>query len=128
MITKKPGPKKGQKHSQIKRSAFGERLFKIRKARGITQQELGEKIGVTKRVIASYESTKNSPSPDIIKKIAKILNVTTSHILGESPLKTIKSDIKPSVRKYVDALQKLPPKDQKAIFHMIELAIKNDNK
>ena len=126
MNKKKPGPAKGRKHSQVKRSVFGERLFRIRKARGITQEKLGEKVGVTKRVIAFYEGDKEEPPPDLLKKIAKALNVTVSHMLGESPLKTIKNEIKPSLRKHIEALQNLPTKDQKTILRMIELAAQNN--
>jgi transcriptional regulator with XRE-family HTH domain len=127
MKTKKPGPPLGQKHIEVKRSAFGERLYKIRKARGITQQELGKKIGVTKRVIAFYEGDHSGPTPELLQKMAGGLSVSVSHLLGQKPIQDIKETIKPSLRKHVDALQKLPPQDQKAILRMIELAAQNNH-
>ena len=125
MKTKKPGPPIGQKHIEVKRSAFGERLYKIRKARGMTQQELGDKIGVTKRVIAFYEGDHAGPTPELLQKMANGLNVSASHLLGQKPIQDIKETIKPSLRKYIDTLQKLSPQDQKAILRMIELAARN---
>jgi transcriptional regulator with XRE-family HTH domain len=126
MKTKKPGPPKGQKHVEVKRSAFGDRLYKIRKARGITQQELGDKIGVTKRVIAFYEGDHAGPTPELLQKMTAGLNVPVSHLLGQKPIQDIKETIKPSLRKYIDTLQKLPPKDQKAAIRMIDaLAAQN---
>jgi transcriptional regulator with XRE-family HTH domain len=125
MKTKKPGPPKGQKHIEVKRSAFGERLYKIRKARGMTQQELGDKIGATKRVIAFYEGDHAGPTPELLQKMAAGLNVSASHLLGQKPIQDIKDTIKPSLRKYIDTLQKLSPQDQKAILRMIDLASRN---
>jgi transcriptional regulator with XRE-family HTH domain len=126
MKTKKPGPPKGQRHVEVKRSVFGDRLYKIRKARGITQQELGDKIGVTKRVIAFYEGDHAGPTPELLQKMTAGLNVSVSHLLGQKPIQDIKETIKPSLRKYIDTLQKLPPKDQKAAIRMIDaLAAQN---
>jgi len=122
MKTKKPGPPKGQKHIEVKRSAFGERLYKIRKARGVTQQGLGDKIGVTKRVVAFYEGDHAGPTPELLQKLAIGLNVSVSHLLGQKPMPDIKDTIKPALRKHLDALQNLPPKEQRTILNMIEIA------
>lgn len=126
MKTKKPGPPKGQKHVEVKRSAFGERLYKIRKARGMTQEELGQKIGVTKRMVAFYEGDHAGPTPELLQRMAAGLSVTVNHLLGKSPLQDIKDTIKPSLRKYIDTLQKLSPQDQKAILRMIDLAAQSN--
>jgi transcriptional regulator with XRE-family HTH domain len=122
----KRGPLQGQTHKDVKRSPFGKRLFSTRKARGISQAELGEKIGLSKRMVSFYEGDTQGPPVDVVIKMAAVLNVTTSYLLGESPMKIIKDEMTPSIRKHVDTLQKLPPKDQKAVMRMIEgLAVQN---
>ncbi|RKY11109.1 MAG: hypothetical protein DRP52_06385 [Planctomycetota bacterium] len=124
--TTRRGPSRGQTHQDVKRSPFGERLFTTRKARGLSQAELGELVGLSKRMVSFYEGDTQGPPVDVVIKIAKALNVTTSYLLGESPMKTIKEDMPPSIRKHVKTLQKLPPKDQKAVMRMIEgLAVQN---
>ena len=126
MVKTKRGPRKGEKHATIKRSAFGMRLFATRKARGFSQIELGEKIALSKRMISYYEGDTVGPPVEILKKISEALNVTTSYLMQESPLKTSKEDeVSPTVRKHLEVLKKLPTKEQKTIFHMIELASKN---
>lgn len=122
----KPGPQKGIKHSEIERSVFGQRLFQTRKARGLTQNELASKIGLSNRMISHYETTSEGLTVLVLKRFADALNVTTSYLLGESSLKIPKDDIKPGLRKHLDALQRLPDKDRKAIMHMVELAAKNN--
>jgi len=126
MKHKKPGPKKGTKHSEVKRSAFGLRLFNARKARGMTQQELADKLDMTKRMIANYEGLSEGPTIERISEIARVLGVTASYLLGESTLKNIKPEVPPSLRKHVDKLKKLPSKDQKTAIRMIDaLAAQN---
>lgn len=118
----KPGPKKGQKHNDIVRSPFGERLFKARKARGLSQEELGEKIGLSKRMVSRYEGNFPGPPMETLIRFAEALDVTAGYLLGESPLKTVKDHLKPELRKYVEALEKLPRSDRRTILRMIELA------
>jgi transcriptional regulator with XRE-family HTH domain len=122
----KPGPKRGTKHSDVKRSDFGHRLFNARKSRGMTQQELAGKLGITKRMVANYEGDSEGPSVERLTAIAKALNITVSYLLGESTLKTIEPEVPSPLRKHVEKLKNLPVKDQKAAIRMIDaLAAQN---
>jgi len=122
MKQKKPGPAKGRKHTDIKRSPFGERLSQARKARGLSQQELGAKAGLSKRMVSRYEGDFTGPPMETLTRLARALNVTVSYLLGESTQKAIKDDVKPNLRKHINTLQELPPKEQKTILNMIEIA------
>jgi transcriptional regulator with XRE-family HTH domain len=42
-------------------SGFGPRLAQLRQARGLTQEELGARIGVSNRMIAYYERDDAEP-------------------------------------------------------------------
>ena len=59
--------------------ATGERIKYIRNLRGLTQRELGEKIGFSGRTadvrIAQYESEKRMPKADLMAKLANALEV-----------------------------------------------------
>jgi len=126
MRKKKPGPPKGQKLSEVKRTPIGDRLFKTRTARGYTQQELGKRMGISKRMVAHYESDSAIPDIDILTKFSDALGITVSYILGESTQKKIGTDIKPVFRRHLEILQRLPAKEQKTVFDMVEgLEMKN---
>ena len=126
MKRKKPGPQKGTKFTDIKRTPIGERIFKTRRARGLSQEDLGKKVALSKRMIAHYESQDGDPTIQILKKIASALNVTVSYLVGESPQKLVKNELTPKLRRHVETLQKLPPKDQKAVMrHLDGLAVQN---
>lgn len=60
---------------------FSERLKKSRKSAGLTQEELATRIGVERSSVGKYESTSTIPSPDVLARISKELNVTTDYLL-----------------------------------------------
>lgn len=54
-------------------SALGEKLRRLRKAQGLTQGELAEKVGVDIKTIVRYETGKNSPKVETLELITKEL-------------------------------------------------------
>lgn len=61
---------------------FGNRLRQLRKDRKLTQQQLAELIGVKNGVISFYELGDRIPSPEVLRKLALALHVTTDYLLG----------------------------------------------
>lgn len=53
----------------------GEKIKKIRLVRGMTQKELGEKVGLTDVRIRQYELNNRTPKEDLLRKIAEVLEV-----------------------------------------------------
>lgn len=45
----------------------------IRKELGMTQERFAEAIGISRNVIANYERGRYEPSPEIIKKVQRLL-------------------------------------------------------
>ena len=54
-------------------SALGDKLRRLRKAKGLTQGELAEKVGVDIKTIVRYETGKNSPKVETLELIIKEL-------------------------------------------------------
>lgn len=63
-------------------SQIGERIKNQRESLGMTQSELGEKIGVTGVAIMRYEKGLRSPKIDIIQRIAEALEITPDYLVG----------------------------------------------
>ena len=61
---------------------FGERLRDARRAKGLTQANLGEKIGTSQNAIQKYESGAADISSRNLLKVAKILGVSADSLLG----------------------------------------------
>lgn len=63
---------------------FGEKVKAERTKLGLNQDELAEKIGVTRRVICSYENDKSRPrGMDRYRKLAEALNLNLNYLLSE---------------------------------------------
>lgn len=62
--------------------SFGKRIQSVRKDRGITQQQLGEVIGVDKRVISKYEKDQTVPSVLVAKEIASALDISLDYLIN----------------------------------------------
>ncbi len=108
---------------------FGERLRKIRREKGFTQEHLAKLSNTSQRMIAHYESHIKRPPLDKIKDFADALNVTVEYLLGTTELnkeQKKKEQVSYSIMKRVKVIEKLPVRDQKAIFRLINsLAEKN---
>ena len=61
---------------------FGQRLARLRRERGFTQVELGEKSGMIQALISDYERDKLRPYADVVVRLAVALGVSTDELLG----------------------------------------------
>ena len=61
---------------------FGDVLKRLRQQEGMTQQQLAQKLGVSKSVVSYYELQERYPSPDILTKLSFIFHVSTDYLLG----------------------------------------------
>ena len=61
---------------------FGNALKKLRLQEGWTQQQLADRLGVTKSVVSYYELQERYPSPEILIKLAAAFHVSTDFLLG----------------------------------------------
>ena len=60
---------------------LGEKIFELRKKSGLSQEQLGEKINVTRQTISNWELGETSPNPEQLKLISKELNVSIDELL-----------------------------------------------
>ncbi len=77
---------------------MGERIKYLRESIGMTQDELGEKIGVQKSAIVKYEKGKvENIKRSAIKTMAEIFNVSPCYLMGfdedEDEIKTISKQV-----------------------------------
>ncbi|MBR5236823.1 MAG: helix-turn-helix domain-containing protein [Clostridia bacterium] len=63
---------------------FGLILKKLRKARGLNQEELANALGVRKTTISNYETGYSTPPSTMMRQIAEFFSVSTSELFGET--------------------------------------------
>ena len=61
---------------------FGIRVARLRTAKGLSQAQLAERIGITKGMVSAYENSIRMPSYPVLIKIAGVFNVSTDYLLG----------------------------------------------
>ncbi len=61
----------------------GQRIKEARKKAGLTQKELGEKLGVAYQTLAQWENDLRNPKYDTIKRIAAALGVEWTELVPE---------------------------------------------
>jgi transcriptional regulator with XRE-family HTH domain len=100
---------------------FGERLAALRKVKGLTQQQLGEKAGVSKRVIAYYEGETKYPPAHLIVPLSEALGVSRDELLG---IKAAKMPLDPQLSalwRRLKVLETFSEKDRKAVIQLVDL-------
>ena len=71
---------------------FGNKIKTERRALGLTQDELASRIGVSRRVVTSYENDKSRPrGADGYKRLAAALNVNVNYLLSEDDAFVVKA-------------------------------------
>ena len=59
-----------------------EAIIRIRKARGLTRNDLARLIGVDRETIARYERGTREPKASVVAQLAAALKVTPNELLG----------------------------------------------
>ena len=62
--------------------SIGKNIAKYRKAKGLTQEELGSKLGITNQAVSKWESEVSMPDVMLLPEIANALNITLDDLYG----------------------------------------------
>jgi len=105
--------------------SFGERLARIRKSKGITQKELGQRIGVSQRIMNHYEKKAEYPPTQKLIELARALDMGVDELLGISDHNDQEAykDIKPGLARKLRQASQLPPGEIKALSTFIDALI-----
>lgn len=60
---------------------LGENILKLRKRQGLSQEQLGELVNVTRQTISNWELNETTPNPGQLKLLSKALNVSIDELL-----------------------------------------------
>ncbi len=74
---------------------LGQKLFDMRKKSGLSQEQVAEKLGVTRQTVSKWETDQTTPDFDKIVPISKLYNVSVNELFGEEGQET-KADIQPT--------------------------------
>lgn len=73
--------------------SIAERLQELRKQNNYSQEQLAEKLGVTRQAVSKWESEQGNPDINNIIKLSEIYNVSTDYLLkGEVTIPEVNSE------------------------------------
>ena len=70
---------------------LGEKIREARRKCGLSQEQLAEKMSVSRSAVAKWETDKGLPDVGNLKILARLLNVSVDHLLDES--KTVEESV-----------------------------------
>ncbi len=60
---------------------IGNRISRLRKEKGMSQEALAEKIGVSSQAVSKWENDQSCPDISLLPQLAKLLDVTADELL-----------------------------------------------
>lgn len=82
---------------------FGERLFELRKSKNLSQEEVAEKLNVTRQSVSKWETNQSMPDLDKVVPLCELFEISTEELLTgkkvEKKLEEEKNLTKKDVRK-----------------------------
>jgi transcriptional regulator with XRE-family HTH domain len=100
---------------------IGNNIAQLRKKRGLTQSELGAKIGITQAHVSDYETERSHLSDFMIIRFALALQTTPNNLLGfKQNNSDKKNDPGLKLMKRFYRIKKLPLSKQKALLQIID--------
>lgn len=74
--------------------ALGQNILNSRKKNGLSQEQLGEKVNVTRQTISNWELEETAPNPEQLKLLSKALNVSVDDLIDNDLQNVVLSKIK----------------------------------
>ena len=71
---------------------FGDKLSKLRKEKGLSQEGLAEKLEVTRQTVSKWELSQTKPDTDMLVKLADVLGVEVSSLIVDEEETTKKTN------------------------------------
>ena len=66
---------------------FGQQIKKVRNDHGLTQEEMANKLNVSRQTISSWENNRNLPDLELVVQIAEKFNLSVDELLTGENLK-----------------------------------------
>ena len=67
--------------------SLGQRIARLRRNKGLTQEDLGDKVGVSSQAVSKWETDSSVPDVTLLVKIANIFDISVDELLGNDRIK-----------------------------------------
>ncbi|MDD5342917.1 MAG: helix-turn-helix transcriptional regulator [Smithella sp.] len=108
-------------------SFLGDKLRLLRLEKGLTQTQLGEKVGLSKRMMAHYEKHATRPPTDKVMLLAHALGIKIEDLLKSTPISKM-AGTDPKFSRKLEKAKRLPQSDKQIVTTMIDSLLKKNKK
>lgn len=71
------------KEKEVEKMDFGEKIKRARRMKGYTQRDLAALVGAKHNSVSNWETNRNKPDTDLIRKLCAVLDVSPSFLLSD---------------------------------------------
>ena len=103
----------------MEKQSMGDRIRKIRKNRGLTQEQLAEKVDITLEYISQIERGLKIPSMQVFIKLVEALDVSADYLLRDS----VSAGNRYGDKQIDKRLERLTPRQRVALEALIDTYI-----
>jgi transcriptional regulator with XRE-family HTH domain len=97
--------------------SFGQKLLSLRKAKGLSQDELGSQIKVSRQTVSKWELGETTPEMDKLILISELFNISLDELIKGKSTSDVNS-------KDVDTSEAKLHKPPKGVYDIILLLVK----
>jgi transcriptional regulator with XRE-family HTH domain len=99
---------------------LGQRIARLRRERGWTQDQLSEKVGVHSRHISRWETDRNRPSARTLERLAEIFEVSWDDLVRTSDQQPPEMLLEDDLLQQFRELRELEEEDRNTIRNVIQ--------
>lgn len=98
---------------------IGKFIFECRKEKGITQEQLAEKLGVTNKSISRWENGKTMPDISLFESLCDELDISINELLSGKRINDKKTSVKLSIAVLIDYSRYIKRKNKRIILTIL---------
>ena len=106
--------------ARTQRSDFGERLFRCREQRGLSQKQMAEALSIKQQSYAAWERRSTALRPEQLAALARTLDCSIDDLIGQSPKTKRGTGPAGRIRRVFEAVNKLPRHQQNKVAEFVE--------
>ncbi len=103
---------------------FPEKLKKLRKSRGWSQNQLAQKIGADLQRISKYERGVIWPTMELMVKMARVFDVSVDFLIRDDKNTAVGKIKNQKLLSQLEAINNLPEQDQETVVSFLDAFIK----
>jgi transcriptional regulator with XRE-family HTH domain len=103
---------------------LGQKIKQLRDEKGLSQNDLEKRSGVSSKLLSKYENERIMPTADTLKKIAEGLDISTDYLIFDNVPKDGRCQLNDlQLFERFKEVERMPAEEKMVIMHLIDAVI-----